>query len=321
MRKFSSSLGHRFTAVVIILLLFLLSASAVFALGSSKFESLDGNLRVDNVADPEATAWANAPNRVMALDKPSGTNDDSFKRAKEDDPAPVIDVGSIPKNKSDLLRFYVANEQVGDDDYLYLGWVRGNTEGSTNMDFEFNQSPDLSINGVTPVRMPNDILITFQLGGSDQVVLGMSRWLGVADAGACEASASKPCWGEIVPLDGSDGSPIIAEGAVNSTMVTDHVAGGNLEPMTFGEAAINLTAAGVFNNNSNECVVFGSAYLKSRSSDSFTASMKDFISPISVSVSNCATLTITKNAEPNDIKEFFFSTQDNKLPTFSLVDD
>ncbi len=77
-------------------------------------------------------------------------------------PNPVIDVGSIPKNKSDLLRFYVANEQVEVEDsvfqdFLYLGWVRGETSGSTNMDFEFNQSTVLSANGVTPKRTSRDI--------------------------------------------------------------------------------------------------------------------------------------------------------------------
>ncbi len=108
----------------------------------------------------------NSLNLVVAPDKPPGADDDSFKRAKEDDPNPTIDVGSIPKNKSDLFRFYVANEQVEGDDFLYLGWVRGETSGSTNMDFEFNQSEQLSGNGVTPVRTPGDILITFQLGGA-----------------------------------------------------------------------------------------------------------------------------------------------------------
>jgi hypothetical protein len=41
----------------------------------------------------------------------------------------------------------------------------------------------------------------------------------------------------------------------------------------------------------NTCGQFGSAYLKSRSSDSFTAALKDFVPPTQVSISNCAVLT------------------------------
>ena len=62
--------------------------------------------------------------------------------------------------------------------------------------------------------------------------------------------------------------------------------------MTFGEAVINLTDAGVFGHE--ECVSFGNAYVKSRSSSSFTASLKDFIRPIDVSVSNSTAGTTAK---------------------------
>ena len=122
----------------------------MFALGLSRFESTDGNLVVDGTDSESDWGTPNLPNLVVAPDKPSGGNDDSFKRAKEDDPNPVIDVGSIPKNKSDLLRFYVANEQVEVEDsvfqdFLYLGWAR------------FNQSTVLSANGVTPKRTSRDI--------------------------------------------------------------------------------------------------------------------------------------------------------------------
>lgn len=61
----------------------------------------------------------------------------------------VID-GSIPNNKSDLTRLYVANQRVNSKEYLYLAWERAQEPtGTTNMDFEFNQSGTLSANGVT----------------------------------------------------------------------------------------------------------------------------------------------------------------------------
>jgi uncharacterized surface anchored protein len=44
----------------------------------------------------------------------------------------------------------------------------------------------------------------------------------------------------------------------------------------------------------DECVSFGSAYLKSRSSDSFTSALKDFIPPLTLNFDNCGDLTILK---------------------------
>ena len=48
--------------------------------------------------------------------------------------------------------------------------------------------------------------------------------------------------------------------------------------LQFGETAIDLTTAGVF--PAGTCEAFGSAFVKSRSSSSFTAEIKDFIAPI-----------------------------------------
>ena len=45
--------------------------------------------------------------------------------------------------------------------------------------------------------------------------------------------------------------------------------------MTFGETAVDLTQAGVFPTGT--CLAFGSAFVRSRSSSSFTAEIKDFI--------------------------------------------
>jgi hypothetical protein len=43
-------------------------------------------------------------------------------------------------------------------------------------------------------------------------------------------------------------------------------------------------------------VSFGRAYLKSRSSDSFTSEIKDFIAPLPISVSNCQPRNLPNNA-------------------------
>ena len=82
--------------------------------------------------------------------------------------------------------------------------------------------------------------------------------------------------------------------AINAGPVPEPIAGGTLSARTFGEARINLPLSGIF--TSNQCTVFGKAYLKSRSSDSFTSEMKDFIAPIPINISNCAPVTLNNKA-------------------------
>ena len=85
------------------------------------------------------------------------------------------------------------------------------------------------------------------------------------------------------------------EGSINTAVVSDPIAPNaprSLSVRTFGEAAINLTDSGILPPGT--CNGFGSAYLKSRSSDSFTAAVKDFIAPIPVNITNCGTIDILK---------------------------
>jgi hypothetical protein len=225
--------------------------------------------------------------------------------SKEDDTAPTVVTGSIPPSKDDLSRFYVNKEKVGGNDYLYLAWERSNLLGSAHMDFEFNQSATPGGNGVTPIRTVGDLLIDFDFGGSGVPVLAKHTWVATGAPGTdCEASNSSPCWNKATDLTAGG----FADGSVNSANVTDNNAPGNPRTLpgntknginsTFGEAAINLTGAGVF--SAGTCSHFGSAFLKSRSSgNSFNSALKDFIAPIPVNISNCGTLTVKKVTNPS----------------------
>lgn len=126
------------------------------------------------------------PGVVTAIDKLSGQNDDAFGQgAKENSAVPSVVTGSIPNNKSDLTRFHVAHETIGDNVFLYLGWERANTLGTANIDFEFNQSETLSANGVTPVRTTGDLLFGFDFSsGGNTIVLTMRKWQASGQWGA-----------------------------------------------------------------------------------------------------------------------------------------
>ena len=110
-------------------------------------------------------------------------------------------------------------------------------------------------------------------------------------------------------------------------MVSDPIAPNaprNLSARTFGEAAINLTDSGILPGGGTTCAGFGSAYLKSRSSDSFTAAIKDFIAPIPVNITNCGSIVIDKVTNPSGSTQSFAFTltggPSNLNQSFNLTD-
>jgi hypothetical protein len=312
-----------------------LVAPAGANLPNSTFEGHDGNLVVNTAGNAD---WENAPNRVRGDDLASGKGDNSFGQGtKEDGPNVSVVTGSIPPNKSDLTRFYAANEFVSNSNFLYLAWERSNVLGSANMDFEINKNtqPDLTTPGPKTLnRTAGDLLVTFDFtNGGGNPVLGLLRWLtGTPESTAdCFSANALPCWGVGQTedmLDGLDDQRVnlsaagFAEGAVNMVAVTDPIADEPLPALTFGEASINLTAAGVFPPGT--CTAFGSVFLKSRSSASFPAEVKDFVAPQPVNISNCGRIIIEKvtipSPDPTDTS-FDYTAGGGLSPTsFSLKD-
>ena len=194
------------------------------------------------------------------------------------------------------------------------------------MDFEFNQSTTPSANGVTPVRTAGDLLIQYDLSqGGTNPVLFLSRWVTTGATSQCEASNTLPCWGGKTSLTASGD----ATGSINTSAIpvaeSDGLATINpISPRTFGEATVNFSTI----VGEGKCVSFGSAYLKSRSSDSFTSALKDFIAPVATpELSNCAKVIIRKQTVPDGATQSFAytsvmdvegATADN--PSFNLTD-
>ncbi len=287
-------------------------------LSGSSFAGGDGNL-LTSPTTFGTTDWQNVAKLRTGVDLASGSGDNSFGNGtKEDDPNVTVVSGSIPPNKSDLTRFYEASEFANGSNFLYLAWERTNNLGSANMDFEINQKPqpDLSTPGPKTLnRTAGDLLVTFDFtNGGGRPTLGLLKWVTTGPTSQCFSSSSLPCWGNHVNLNSGD-----SEGAVNNLgAVTDPFQPGtnNVGALRFGEAAINLTAAGVFPQGT--CEAFGSAFLKSRSSASFPAEVKDFVAPVPVSISNCGTIIIHKVTENGD-GTFGYTTTGGLTPaTFSL---
>jgi hypothetical protein len=229
-------------------------------------------------------------------DKPTGSGDDSFGQGtSEDDDTPTIVDGSIPPQKSDLKKFGIYQETSATGKFLELFWTRINSpNGTTNMDFELNQKfCDLTANPTncadngnsfpaeTPIRTSGDKLITYDLSkGGTVPTISIRTWGGSA-------------WGPATVISGGQNPQAL--GSVNTSTIasTDSPTGAAQDPYTFGEASLNFSA--LFPSGGT-CNTFGSAYLKSRSSDSFNSELKDFIGPERVNISNCTTLTTNATA-------------------------
>ncbi len=274
---------RRAAVMAVVLIAALVPPAVAFAshpevslLGSNFEIDTDANLRVD---DPSPSIdWANVAESRKA-DTVSGSTDESFGQgSKEDTAVPSVMDGGIPPNKSDLKFFGVHQEGATSNGFLNLFWSRvQDPSGTTNMDFEFNQSSTLSGNGFTPVRTAGDLLIIYDLSnGGIKPTLSLRTWTGSV-------------WGPPTDLTSS----AAATGSINTSSIpageSDEL--GALDPRTFGEAQLSLAA--IF-PNPNICLSFGSAYLKSRSSDQFNAAMKDFVPPVPVNISNCGSVRVHK---------------------------
>ena len=264
-------------------------------LTGSNFE-IDTNANLKRDHDAPSIDWASV-GEVRKTDTPSGQADDAFTQGSDEHtPVPVVAAGGVPPSKSDLKVFGVYVED-GNPGFLNMFWTRvQDPSGTTNMDFEFNQKSCVaggdrtgcSTNNVTPTRTVGDVLITYNLSsGGTSVSLWLHRWI---TSGTCEdsqeggaggkAATSAGCWDVGVDLT-SSGDAI---GSINTSAIssTDADGLGALSARTFGEASVDLSA--IFGDS---CLAFGSAYLKSRSSDTFTSALKDFIAPAPIDIFNC----------------------------------
>src|SRR6266516_1261270 len=303
--------------------------SCLGPLSGSTFEGGDGNLLVNTTGN---TDWTNVAGLNHGVDLPSGTGDNSFGGGtKEDDPNVKVVTGSIPPNKSDLTRFYEASEfsSVNNHNFLYLAWERTNVLGTAIFDFEINQKTqsDLTTTGAkTLVRTAGDLLVTYDFtNGGGRPSVGLLRWLTSATVpvvtgfatNVCFSSNTFPCWGDQVTLDGTDSiaavnnldpvtDPLFPNEANQCGASASPPTPGTCPALTFGETAIDLTKANVF--PAGTCTAFGSAFVRSRSSASFTAEVKDFIAPVPINISNCGQVTIIKHTDPRGINQNFSYT-------------
>ena len=277
--------------------------------GGSTFEGGDGNLIVDDLVKPlvdwnsfsysTSTGVGSGPagfGFTAAIDRPAGSTDNIFVGGTSENDFPPKTELQSPQNKADLSRAYVATENKGGKTFLYLAWVREpSSDGSVTVSYELNQAgiPAANPAGCTPPdtgcsfpqRTNGDRLLTYDFSPSKGVTIDIRTWNG--------------SWGpaQVPPAN-------LVQAQVNAAPVDDTVLGGttSLAADRFGEVALNLTD--LIANPTNSCQGFGSVTVKTRSSNSMTAELKDFIGPKPIVVGNCK-LEVAKVVIPgNDTGKF-----------------
>jgi len=240
------------------------------------FQSKDGNEDLQGGQD-----WQNIAPAIWQTNQPDSFNsskDDVYiSRANSDNTKPRIGLARVPYGSSDLSALRVASETKDNQSFMYLAWNRIKSLDSANMNFEFNLNRSVNPRNSTPARSVGDLLITFDFSrGASHVDLGLSRW----GTGSCQASGDRSgCWSQVVDLD-------------NSGFANGSVSGDRL----FGEASVNLTAAGIYGPSA--CTAFTSATLASRASAAFYSEIGDFTVPAKISMNNCGKVTINAAGVP-----------------------
>jgi len=324
--------------------------------GSPTFEGHDANIAGQAIVANGAYDWQNlatAPSgtNVHGTDAATGQCDNSFTQgSKEDDTNVVIGQGSIPNSKADLGQFAVGSlvptsgPRAGHT-IMALAWVRNNTSGTTNFDFEINQVaqpsmtfascplPDRAVqlqrrgDGVVG-GVVDDILISYDVqGGAQNPTFSFRRWQQDSQNPALPGYLTGH-WSNPTTVAQAD-----SEGSTNTTQAIAPPLNGfspvpgstGIPPAQFGEGDLDMTALGIIPNRNDPnagCVAFGSGYVKSRASSAFTAQMKDYIAPIGLGINTCATIIIDKVTLPAGDPQLFTFTPGAGLPagTFQLAD-
>jgi Prealbumin-like fold domain len=331
-RRYPWRLGVAFASLVLLIGVVLVnSAQAGPIAAASGFEDDDGNLAVNSTFDwngfSPVTWTGTAPKQLGsklvsgwqfdgATDAQATTSDDGFAGGTKQDKNCATVIGTKAPNKDDLKRIYIAHKTVNNHIYLELAWVRipqNTTSASAHVAFEFNQGSTSCATGGLVSRVAGDMLIVYDFAGSttDNPILTLRRWV---TSGPCEISSdTAPCWGPASNLTASG----FAEAKVNTTATALDTVAPSSETLglnEFGEAGIDLTAAGIF--TSGACNSFGQAEGVSRSSgNSGTAAMEDLVGPVHVTISNCGSLLIHKTDGTNGLAGATFTATPGQTDT------
>ncbi|HKG64052.1 MAG TPA: hypothetical protein VKB28_08320 [Solirubrobacteraceae bacterium] len=254
-------------------------------LPGSSFQGADG----DQLDENGLLDWDGVHARVVHNADPNDQDTAFAGGTKEGEPAHWIlttEAGGVTPGKANIRHAWSVVDQPGGRTFLYLAFNRAAADGDTFVTFELNQSGRTWVNDKhsrIPCRRDGDVLVSYEISGNTREVF-LRRWrTGVTDPQAgCDRT------GTIQPLT-SVRADIEAQGALNAAVIANRLpgAGAVIPALRFGEAALDLDAllGPVF---AHGCYAFGSVWMHSRSSNSPTSQMQDYVAPAPIDLRTCA---------------------------------
>ena len=240
---------------------------------------IDGNFSLDSNGTSD---WATRPYESILDSTDPHMVFDGGNKENERASWEVTD-GNAP-NKADLTRIYTDFERGtytvnGQDEFaalLRIGAERVSGNGDTWVSFELNQqsSGPFVINGIPTTPTPGDLLVTFWFPGNvgETPIVQLHQW--------SNGSWSAP--------SGLDQDSMLA--AVNTSTITNPF-GDSLSARKFLELSIDVSF--LFGPDA-PCLSFAEGWARSRSSDSGSAQLQDFVAPFPFGFDTCADVTLKK---------------------------
>ena len=195
--------------------------------------------------------------------------------------------GGVTPGKSNIRDAWSAVDQTSGRTFLYLAFARDAPVGTTFLTFELNHVGGTWKNdkGVrVPCRRDGDILVSYEISGTEAEVF-LRRWsTGVTDAASgCDRT------GTIEPFTTVQDN-VEVQGAINRVKIANHLPGSfgaEIPAVQFGEVALDLDAL-LGQAFEGGCYAFGSIWMHSRSSTSYTSQMQDYVAPAPIDLRTCA---------------------------------
>lgn len=234
---------------------------------------IDGDVAVNNGGKD----WESSGTKVV-----DGANDSTVYTdgSELSDPREWQDASSAtaPGN-DDIVTAYSHTEMVGGVLWVFFGFERATTSGTSNYVIEYNRLANWSNDPAQPRRSPGDLRLRVTQGGSGTFsVAGVERW-SLTPGPGCQAVASrdKTVIGYWCPAPDA----------------TPYFKGVSSDDKAFAEGALNLS--GLLGGGDNCLGGYGVVNMRSFSGGSESSQLKDYVAGTPVTVpSTCGSLDILK---------------------------
>ena len=194
--------------------------------------------------------------------------------------------GGVSPGKANIFDAWSAADHLGGLAFVYLAFARESAQGTTFLAFELNHDSRLWDNGraTIPCRRTGDLLVAYEPQGNNVDVV-LQRWT-TTQTDAATGCATK---GQLDDFAGFTPN-VDAQGAFNSAAIANHlpgIHGGTIPTERFGETALNLGRL-LGEGFDDPCFSYGSVWMHSRSSNSASANMQDYVAPQTLAVRRCS---------------------------------